>query len=119
MQDFRLFGVWHSDAKKTTVEIVSRRDIPVSRKRKLQSLFGKLELRFTRTHCYATLGSVVRISRYIVVAKDSDSVAIVSRNPISGRQIFHIHFEDDHFWICLGRIREFFKRKKRKAVSLR
>ena len=75
-------------------------------------LFGKLELRYTRTRCHAQLGDFVSVRRYKVIAKDASSVAIVSLNRVPGPKIFHIHFEGDHYWICVGRIREYFKRKK-------
>jgi hypothetical protein len=119
MHDSRLMGIWKSDAKRTAREIAARRDIPASKKRKLRSLFGKLELRYTRTHCHSLYDGNRTINRYVAVARDSSSVAIVSFNSISGPQIFHIHFEGKHYWICLGKIREHFKRKKRKAAYLR
>jgi hypothetical protein len=86
--------------------------IAASKKSKLLKLFGKLELRYTRTHCHARLGNFVTVTHYAVAAKDSSSVAIVNTDPLAGKQISHIHFEEDHYWICFGsgRIREFFKR---------
>jgi hypothetical protein len=112
MYEPRLIGTWRSDARKTSREIAARRDIPASKKSKLRRLFGKLELRYTRTHCHARLENFGTVTRYTVVAKDSSSVAIVSDDPIAGKQIFHIHFDTDYYWICLGsgRMREFFKR---------
>src|ERR1700687_3854799 len=112
MHDSRLIGVWRSDARKSGREIAARRDIPASKKSKLRRLFGKLELRYTRTCCRAQLGDHVTVMRYTVVAKDSSSAAIVGFNAISGAQIFHIHFEDKYYWISLGRIREYFRRKE-------
>jgi hypothetical protein len=114
MYEPRLIGTWRSDARKTSREIAVRRDIPASKKSKLRRLFGKLELRYTRTHCHARLGNFVSVTRYTVVAKDSFSVAIFSDSPIAGKQIFHIHFERNCYWISLGsgRMREFFKRVK-------
>lgn len=55
MYDPRLVGVWRSDAKRTGRELAARRDIPTRSKKGLSRLFGKLEFRFTRTKCYATL----------------------------------------------------------------
>jgi hypothetical protein len=114
MYDSRLIGTWRSDARKTFLEIAARRDIPASKKSKLRRLFGKLELRYTRTHCHARLGNSVTVTRYTIVAKDASSVAIVSENQLDGRQIVQIHFERDSFWIFLGsgRMREFFTRIK-------
>jgi len=115
MYDSRLIGTWKSDSRRTGREIGARRDIRGSKKVKLASLFGKLELRYTRTHCYTKLGDYRTVTRYTVVAKDSSSVATVSENRLAGKRIFHIHFEDDHYWICLGRIREYFRRVANKG----
>lgn len=112
MKDPRLIGFWKSDAQVAAREIAARRDIPALKKRELRSLFGKLELRFTGTHCHSLLDGGRAIYRYRVVGKDSSSVAIVSFHPIAGPRIFHIHFEGERYWICLGKIREYFKRKK-------
>ena len=117
MHDSTLVGIWKSDAQKTAREITARGDLPDSKKRKLRSLFGKLELRYTRTRSYAKYGGEITISRYTVVAKDSSSIAIVNSNSISKGQIFLIHFEDNLYWISLGRIREFFKRKSLESLA--
>jgi hypothetical protein len=112
MTDSRLIGTWRSEGRKTAIEIAARRDIPVSKKKKLRRFFGKLEVRYTETHCYLQLSDYVSASRYKVVAKDASSVALIVDNPIAGKQISHIHFEGNHYWITLGsgRMREFFKR---------
>jgi len=65
---------------KTFREIAARRDHPASKKSKLRRLFGKLELRYTRTHCHVRLGNSVTVTRYTIVAKDASSVATF-RNP--------------------------------------
>lgn len=111
MLDSRLIGIWKSHTQKVAREILARRDIPASKKRELRSLFGKLELRYTRTHIHALLNGKRAISRYIVVAKDSSSVGIVSFNALTGPVISHTHFEGKHSWIGLGKIREYFKKK--------
>jgi len=110
MYDSRLLGTWKSDARRTAKEIESRREIRGAKKSKLLSLFGKLELRYTKTRVYSIYGDYKTVSRYTVVAKNADSVATVCENSIAGKQIFHIHFEGDHYWISLGRFREFFRR---------
>ena len=71
MYDLRLRGVWRSDATRTGREIAARCDIPAGNRKALRRLFGKLELRYTRTRCYATLNGHTEISTYRVVAKDS------------------------------------------------
>jgi hypothetical protein len=111
MNDSRLLGTWQSDSRRTDREIAARRDIPASTKARLRPLFGKLVLRYTKTRCYATLGGETEVSRYVVAAKDSSSVAVVYVDPVEGTEtISHIHFEGRHYWISLGRIREYFRR---------
>ena len=113
MHEPRLIGSWKSDARKTAREIDARADIPLSKKSRLKKLMGKLELRYTRNRCYAKLGGHITLMRFSVVARDESSVAIVTVGPILGRQIVHIHFEDEYYWVCLGNIREYFRQVKR------
>ena len=110
LTDRRLLGTWRSDGRRTGAEIAARRDIKSSNKKRLRSLFGKLRLRYTKTRCYATLNGETQISRYIVAAKDEDSVAVVLADPEVGTVISHIHFEGQSFWISLGPIREYFRK---------
>ena len=119
--DTRLVGRWRSDRERTATELAARTDIPDDKKRKLSSLFGKLELRYTRWRCYSTFDGTTDWAWYRVVAKDDDSVVLVSRWVIkmegrsvgSVRNLCHIHFEDDsYYWMTLGssNVREFFRR---------
>ena len=107
MRDSRLLGMWRSDSRRTLRDLRARRDISPKAQRVIGALFGKLELRFTSTRCYSTLDGSTSSAPYVVVAKDSSSVATVSDETIS-----HIHFEGSRFWINVGSglFREFFKR---------
>ena len=123
MHDSRLIGTWRSDARKTSIDIATRRDIRSSKNKKknqkLLSLFGKLELRYTRTLCHSRLGNHESVAAYKVVAKDENSVALLSVQPLVGKQIVHIHFVGKHYWVYLGSsgLREFFKRVPARRVS--
>jgi len=66
-----------------------------------------MELRFTRSRCYSTIDEDTHASRYTVLAKDADSVVLLSEGRIA-----HIHFERARFWILVGSgtFREFFQR---------
>jgi hypothetical protein len=111
MTDSRLFGSWRSDARRTYREISARRDIPSARAARLRQLFGKLELRYTKTRCLASLYGDVQTLRYRVVAKDATGVAIVFTDPVSGAEtVSHLHFDGSCYWVCLGSIREYFRR---------
>jgi hypothetical protein len=118
MYDTRLLGFWRSDGARTRKELAARRDIPPQARLFLGKLFGKLELRFTRTRCYTRLKGHTGSASYTVLAKDSSSVATMSEDVIS-----HFHFEGSHFWIHVGKgtFREFFKRvtppKKTRSAS--
>jgi hypothetical protein len=78
-------GTWRSDTRKTALEIATRRDLRLARSKKLLSLFGKLELRYTKSLCYARFKDHESVSAYKVVAKDDHSVALVTVNPIAGK----------------------------------
>jgi hypothetical protein len=87
--------------------LAARRDIPVGARRRLEKLFGTLELRFTKSRCYSTLNGCTESAAYVVVAKDAASVATLSAGTIK-----HIHFEGRWFWILVGAgtFREYFRR---------
>ena len=113
MLDTRLLGTWKSDKRRTAREVVARKDFKPNRKAKLLSLFGKLELRYTRTHCHSRFdGEKLSSGNYHVVAKNSESVVVVTTNPISGDVISHLHFEGPNlYWVSVaGRFREYFRR---------
>lgn len=105
------------------------------KKKRLQSLFGKLEVTYTRTQVISGLRyrQWEQASRYMVVATDEASVVIVRfgklhiKNPgnydpenLKWAETFfppkayisHIHFDKNHYWISLGtgRNREFFRK---------
>jgi hypothetical protein len=84
MRDRRLLGVWRSDKRQTLRELQARRGISKKSQQVIGRLLGKLELRFTETRCYSTLDGHTSSAPYMVVAKDSSSVAIVSRDALLG-----------------------------------
>jgi hypothetical protein len=120
MYDRRLIGTWRSDKVRTLREIRARRDIPAGKRRaKLESLFGRLVLRYTRTKCYATLDGSTDVRPLRIVAKDSTSVVVVGTSALAEEDlIYHIHFEGPvagssrppYYWVSLGGFREYFRR---------
>lgn len=119
--DKRLVGRWKSDSEKTSAEIVARNDVSDARTQGLLRMFGKLELRYTRWRCYSEFEGRTQVGWYRVVARDKESVVVVSRSKSweawgvrvpAMRTIQHIHFDADAYWITLGNsnIREFFRR---------
>jgi hypothetical protein len=78
-----------------------------------------LTLHYTRTRCYSTFQGKTESLPYRVVAKNSDSVVVVSPSGAleDEESIHHIRFDDlepkpGHYWVSLGPIREYFRRIK-------
>ena len=110
MIDHRLLGTWQSDTCKTIQEIRNRRDVPESKLKELRSIFGELRIRYTRNRMYSEFEGNRSVHPYQVVAKDLDSVSIMAPGDVCDDQVYHVHFDRDHYWICLGRFREYFKK---------
>lgn len=107
--DHRLEGRWKSNKQLTVSTIHYRKPIAVAKRAKFESIFGRLVLTYDRTHVTAemppTNGHPVwqHRDRYRVVASDSDSLAYVSSNPVTGeREISHLHFDSpNRYWLYL------------------
>jgi hypothetical protein len=131
--DKRLLGTWRSDKRRTIEEWVYRKKLVPAKRKQFESIFGKLRVKYTRGRVYLSLPhrDWERSQRYIVVAHDETSVAIVKYGPLRIKdrwkynteilkleeemfgvhpKITHIHFDKQRYWISLGngRNREFF-----------
>lgn len=75
-------------------------------------MFGHLTIRYTRQRMHSDFKGHRDSQPYEVIGADSDSVAIMAYVTLTEeRTICHIHFEGDrHYWIAIGRQREWFKR---------
>ena len=113
MRDRRLIGRWRSDRRRTTEDVNARRDLSATQRRKLAAVFGELTLRYTARLVHAEYRGDRHSHPYRVLAKDSHSVVITSPPEFPGEDEFqHIHFESSHYWVCLGAVREFFRKVK-------
>lgn len=112
MYEKRLIGTWQSDSRKTMAAIRKLRDMTEEKCRMARKIFGKLRLRYTRTKVYTDYKGLKDIAPYKVVAKDANSVAILAQDFEGKPKIFHIHFEEDRYWISVGNggWREYFRR---------
>jgi hypothetical protein len=128
MHDPRLTGTWRSDKRRTTREILARRDIPGGKRRTtLLNVFGKLTLRYTRTRCYSTFDGSTDVRPLKVVAKDASSVVVIGSGPLGDQDvIYHIHFEGPersptppYYWVSLGGFREYFRRVRARRPTTR
>jgi hypothetical protein len=110
--DKRLIGTWRSDRRRTMREWVYARPGTPKRRRQTADIFGHLTLRFTKSRLYSEFRGHRDVQDYEIVAADSDSVAIVHWDRLlEERRIQHIHFEGEHYWITLGRNREWFRKQ--------
>jgi hypothetical protein len=133
--DKRLLGTWKSDKRRTFKDWVWKKKLAPARRKFFESLFGKLRVTYTRGRVISSLRhrGWEQSQRYIVVAHDETSVAIVKYGPLQIKdrrkydaenlklaeemfgvhpKITHIHFDKQHYWISLGngRNREFFRK---------
>ena len=133
--DKRLLGTWKSDRKRTFQEWKWTKRLTPQKKKRFESLFGKLEVTYTRVEVIMTLRyrKWEHARQYAIVAVDETSVAVVhfGETKIKNRKrydpdnlnaavaifgskpkIQHIHFDKKHCWISLGsgRNREFFRK---------
>src|SRR6478609_9354320 len=74
--DQRLLGTWKSDARRTLAEWSEK--VSTAKQTALKSLFGRVELTYTRSKVIARLRQRgwEQSQHYVVLGTDSDSVAI-------------------------------------------
>lgn len=116
VSDRRLIGRWRSDRERTLAEWPFRPDATEEQRERVGRIFGKLELTYGRWRCRSVFEGDSNVGWYGVLAKDSSIVMIVGwrRGVLLDweRNLSHIHFTDEHYWITLGEsnTREFFRR---------
>ena len=136
--DRRLLGSWKSDAKRTFADWSWKKGTTSVGKARLKSLFGKLEITYTRNRIISRLPHLQweEAQRYTMLGTDAESAAIVIFGkhkikdrkkydplnlailedcPVPDERIEHIHFGKDYYWVYVGngRNREFFRRMKK------
>ena len=130
--DARLLGTWKSDAKRTLREWAWKKGLSAKLQSQLRSMFGKCEVTYTRTRVVTSLRHRKWKSsqRYAVLGMDEKSVVIirygelevehehgydaglleVAKAMYAEPQLEHLHFCNQHYWISLGKNREFFRK---------
>jgi len=132
--DKRLPGAWKSDKKRTFAEWNWKRNTSPDKRAKIKSLFGNLEITYTRSKVHSKLPhrKFAYARRYVILGVDDESVAIAEfgemeianrkkYDPVnleilkefcSKTKIKHIHFDKKHYWVSLGngKNREFFRK---------
>lgn len=111
--DRRLVGTWQSDRRRTFRHFKPKAGCSPQGLRKLKALFGKLVITWGRGVYHTELDGHRSSARYEVVASDSTSVVVRTRDVVSGEdRLQQIHFDGDSYWVSLlgGNICEFFRR---------
>jgi len=105
MPDRLLLGTWKSDRRRTFRHWKSRPEVSAANHRKFRLLFGKLTIRWTPKYCYTDFDGDRSRGRYEVVATDFDSIVVRVDAPSwmgeGETKLYHIHFEDDYYWMAL------------------
>jgi hypothetical protein len=136
-KDKRLLGTWKSDRARTLKEWIWVKHPSAAKRKKLAALFGRLEIRFLPGRMISKLPHCGwETSRpYVVLGTDETSVAVFEFGDLqiknarkydslclawvkelwSERRIRHINFEGEHYWISLGRNREFFRKIRERS----
>ena len=116
--DRRLLGTWRSDRRRTLKEWIWRPGTTPKKRKFIADVFGHLTIRYTRQRTHSNFKGRSDSQPYELIGSDSDSVAIMSYvDWMQERRIYHIHFEGTHhYWVAIGRQREWFRRVKDDAA---
>ena len=109
--DRRLLGAWRSDRNRTLKEWMWRPRTSAAHRKLITEMFGHLTIRYTRQRIHIEFKGESSSQSYKILGADADTVAIMHGSS-SGPSIQHIHFSGvNHYWITIGRQREWFKRR--------
>ena len=106
----RLIGTWKSNKELTVQTLHYKKEPPERLRKKIEGLFGKLEVTYTgnKLHAYAPdLGFKAAEwnfnTKYKVLGSDSTSLVVLATDPLTEElKITHIHFEgDDRYWVYI------------------
>ncbi len=110
--DPRLLGTWRSDRLRTFRHFRPKPRCRPVMLRKLKALFGRLTVTWEADAFHTELDGFAGSYPYEVLASDATSVVIAAADAISGeRQLRHIHFEGEFYWLPVGgHMTEWFRR---------
>lgn len=128
----QLLGTWKSVKQRTLRTYGPYQNFSGAKQRRIGAIFGKLELRYTRTFCFVTLNGITTRERYDVVAEDADSIVVRTYSdqmkklvdPIILRgieelfapRLQHLHLESirgrDYYWVGIRVLVEWFVRQR-------
>mgnify|MGYP006950006047 CR=1 FL=1 len=105
----RLIGTWRSDKERTLALWKYKNEVSPETRSRIENLFGKFTLRFTRTHIHTEFEGETSSVRYSVIASDKNSV-VIAWHEEEGPSLQHIHFESESYYVVSGYNVEFFTR---------
>ncbi len=132
-----LIGVWRSDRRRTLQFCHWYHTLPAPKKRWFASLFGRLELRYTRRSVYHMLPGFRYRSTYEVIAEEEESIVIRFRSEDLKRQInnavgpgfdqlyqpklqqitFRRHRGRQYYWVGSGMYCEWFRKRESRQIA--
>lgn len=100
----RLLGTWRSDRRTTFRHLRARVGSTPAQVRRFKSLFGRMEVRWTRSRVYSRMSSGDadwNWQPYEVIASDSSSVVVRTPDVTPGEEwrLFQIVFDGDLYWV--------------------
>lgn len=112
--DRRLIGTWKSDRLRTFRHYKPKPTVTLQSLRRFRSLFGKLEVQWTRSKCHSNFDGHRDSMPYEVVASDAESVVVRYRDVLTDSEVLRqITFDGNFYWIALGGgLCEWFRRIK-------
>ena len=130
--DLRLIGSWKSDGPRTRLDWRWRKPLSAKKRAAFLKIFGKVEVTYGRRWIHARLSDWESSQRYLLLASDESSVAILAYGALRIKDrarysavclgilqevapvatIHHINFDKSGYWISIEGNREFFKRVK-------
>jgi hypothetical protein len=105
----RLLGIWRSDRERTTAYWKYKKEVAEEVRERFENMFGKLTLRFTKSHIHSEFDGTRDVIPYSVVAQDATSV-VIKWHERKGSFLQQIHFDGASYYVVSGYNIEFYKR---------
>lgn len=105
----RLIGNWQSDKERTLKYWNHGKTLSPEGQAHFESLFGRLRVQYTASHCRSVYDDWEEDVRYSILAEDDNSLIIANHYP-KHTQLQQLFFEADHHYLISGYNIEFFRR---------
>lgn len=92
--DRRLLGTWKSDKERTVRDWVYPKRLATQKRKRIEDIFGKLTLRFTRSRIHVTYDEDSWTHDYRILAADNYSV-VIEVDYAEDAELEHWRFDSD------------------------